>query len=248
MNYLYEGKKRINYYDLDMSGKIKLSALLRMVHVAAEENANDIGIGFEVLSKLNISFVLQRFGVKVIRMPSYNETVTIRTWPESIARGTFLRKGDMYDENGNKIMEWASLWILFDIKNRKILKPSALPVLLPNLEGYGVILIPQKINIPKDINEWGKNHSRHKKTVRYAEVDTNIHMNNSIYGDLIGNALYPSEESLKQVPVWKEIHINYLGETRLGEEIDIETQYHGNEYLIVGTAPGRLSFVSSVKV
>ena len=92
---VYSGDTRISYYDLDMRGSLKLSALIRMIHVAADINAASFGICYTDLSGLNMTFVLQRIGFKFIRMPKYNETVTIRTWPSEISKGTFLRLGDM---------------------------------------------------------------------------------------------------------------------------------------------------------
>ena len=238
---MYEGKYRITYYDLDFRGKVKLSAILRMVHIAAEVNANELGLGFETLQPLNISFVIQRFGLKISRMPVYNETVTIRTWPAEMARGTFIRKGDMYDEKGEKIMEWASLWILFDIGERKIIKPSALPKEIEIIADVDVDIKPQKVALAGDAI--GVPFYEHVHTVRYADVDTNMHMNNSIYGDLIGNAVFPTAEESAD---WKEVQINYLGETQLGDEIQITAYKDGEGYTVNGQANGRASFAARI--
>jgi acyl-ACP thioesterase len=239
---MYKGKHRITYYDLDLMGRVKLSALLRMVHIAADVNANELGIGFRQLSRLDMSFVLQRFALRTARVPAYDENVTIRTWPDSVARGTFLRKGDMHDENNKKIMEWTSLWILFDIAARKILKPSALPIVLPKFEDHGVKITPENIILPQ-----GDSFSSYKHIVSYADVDTNEHMNNSIYGDLIGNVLFPSVESAKNSQPWREVQINYLAETRLGDEIIVNAFQEGDETVITGKTPQRLSFAARVK-
>ncbi|MCL2198650.1 MAG: thioesterase [Defluviitaleaceae bacterium] len=233
---MYEGKYRITYYDLDAAGRVKLSALLRMVHIAAEINATEIGIGFNELSVLNMSFVLQRFGLSVMRMPAYDEMVTIRTWPDSVARGTFLRKGDMHDAHGQKIMEWTSMWILLDLAARKILRPSALPVELPKFEDHGVTIAPLKITLPD--TEWPKTN-QYVHTVRYADIDTNNHMNNSIYGDLITNAL-------SQTPPWQEVQINYLSETRLSDQIEVRTTHSGNTYTVTGTTGERIAFAAQI--
>jgi len=236
---MYEEKTRITYYDLDFREKIKLSALLRMVHIAADVNANELGIGFATLFPLNMSFVLQRFGLKIHRMPVYDEVVTIRTWPAEMARGTFIRNGDMYDKNGTKLMEWSSMWILFDLASRSILKPQALPMEVPTLTEIGVDVKPEKVKLQQDEMPVC---SQHVHTVRYADVDTNMHMNNSIYGDLVGNAVFANEN----VGEWKEVQINYLGEARLGEEITVTTHKDGDSFLVVGTAQGRVSFTARV--
>jgi acyl-ACP thioesterase len=232
---MYAKKQKITYYDLDLLGRVKLSALLRMVHIAADANATELGIGFEKMSALNMSFILQRFGLTTARMPAYGETVTIRTWADSVARGTFIRKGDMFDENAKKIMEWASLWILFDIAERKILKPSALPVELPKCLDHGVQTTPEKIIMPENFSQ---KISEHTHIVRYADVDTNKHMNNSIYGDLIFNALDSQN--------WRDIQINYLAETLKGEEIEVVAYHSNDNFLVKGETPARIAFAAGV--
>jgi acyl-ACP thioesterase len=232
---MYKDKHRITYYDLDYAGRVKLSALLRMVHIAADVNANELGIGFNTLTRFNMSFVLQRFALAVTRMPAYDEAVTIRTWPDSVARGTFLRKGDMHDAGGKKIMEWTSMWILLDLAARKILRPSALPVELPKFEDYGVEISPVKISLPDaDAGE-----IKYVHTVRCADIDTNNHMNNSIYGDLIANAL-------GETGAWREVQINYLAETRLGDEIKVRTTCDDNIFTVTGTVGERMAFAAQV--
>ena len=245
MNPLFSCPKRITYYDLDYRGKIKLSALLRMVHEAADVNAKALGAGYDVLSPLDITFVLQRFGVSIARMPAYDEEVTIRTWPSDVSKGTFLRRGDMYDKDDLKIMEWASLWLLFDIKARKVLRPSALPVELPTLSREGVDIMPEKLPLPGE--EWGQPFSSYRHTVSYRDVDTNIHMNNSIYGDLIGDAIFPFTAGVDNLAAdWKQVQINYLAEIRLGGEVEVTARRDGDSYYVVGEADGRTAFIARV--
>jgi acyl-ACP thioesterase len=239
MNQPYETTARITYYDLDYRGKVKLSALLRMVHIAADVDANLLGVGHAVLTPLNMSFILQRFGLSVTRMPRYDETVTIRTWPSDVARGTFARLGDMYDSAGHKLMEWASLWVLLDIEQRKILRSSALPVTLPEFGDYGVRIRPQKIDLTVD--DWGSPYSSYLHTVRYCEVDTNMHINNSVYGDLIGNALFLAAgdgvgNGGADGSDRARVQINYLAEAKLGEEIEIKCRREGGKFLVTGNS------------
>ena len=229
-NSMYSGDVRISYYDLDMMGKLKLSALLRMVHIAADINAASLGIGYADLSKLNMTFILHRIGFRFTGMPDYNEMVTIRTWPSEISRGTFLRRGDMADSNGEKLIEWASLWILFDLNERKILKPSKLPVKIPELASLCVDVMPKKIAL----EDFAEPFSFHTHRVRYADTDTNIHMNNSIYGDLIGNAVFWSTDVKCNISDFKEVQINYLTEARFGVDIDILASKHENDIYIEG--------------
>ena len=239
---VYAGDFRISYYDLDMRGSLKLSALMRMIHVAADVNAASFGVGYTDLSNLNMTFVLQKIGFKFLRTPRYSETVRIRTWPSEISKGTFLRLGDMYDADGNKLIEWASLWILFDLENRKILKPNKLPVNIPEMGCLGVEVMPEKIVLADDAKTPFSTHTHH---VRYADVDTNIHMNNSIYGDLIGNAVFLAEANLKH-PDFRKVYINYLSEARFGECIDISATDYEDAVIVAGESNKRKTFCAKL--
>jgi acyl-ACP thioesterase len=238
MEGMYTEKRRITYYDLDCKRQLKLSAFLRMVHIGADINAKDLGIGFTDLTRLDMGFVLQRFGLRIHRMPLYDEIVDIRTWPAAIERGTFIRKGDMPDQQGNKLMEWTSMWVLFDTKARKILRPSALPVAIAGLGDVGVQTTADKIDLSAPL---GESVSSYTHTVRYCDVDTNMHMNNCIYGDLIDNALSAKRETAPD-----GVQINYLAETRLGEQIDITCHQAHDTYTVVGKSGDKLVFSASV--
>jgi acyl-ACP thioesterase len=194
------------------------------VHIAAEENAITLGSGFKDLSPLNMSYIIQRFGADITRLPGYGEDVVIRTWPSAINSGVFVRTGDMYDADGVRLMNWVSLWVLFNLETRKILKSSALPRQFSGVDMPGMTAKASKIVLPEG---WGEPFSSYSHTVRYNEVDTNRHMNNSIYGDLTGNALYIRENPLAED--WAEVQINFLAETMLGDEMDITCRYGNAE-------------------
>ena len=240
---IYDRPTRISYYDLDFAGNIKLSAFLRMVHIAADVNANDLGVGFDVLEPLDITWILQRFCVKFLRMPLYGEEVRLRTWPADIVRGIFLREGDMYDINNNKLIEWASQWILFNKKERKILKPSALPFSFKTAEKQNVSITPVKINYDPN---FGDEYSSYVHDVRYCEVDTNMHMNNSIYGDLIGNALNPTCE-LPGLRI-KEVQINYQHEIKHGEKVLVTAAKNKDSLQIIGLLNDKRTFTANVSI
>jgi acyl-ACP thioesterase len=238
---IYDAPTQITYYDLDCRGRLKLSAFLRMAHIAADANVRDLHIGFDELEPRAMSFILQRFGLDINRMPAYGETVSLRTWPASVIKGTFIRRGDMRDTEGRTLMSWVSLWVLLDLNERKILRPSALPVTLPEIGTLGSPTETQKINFPED---WGEAFTVHTHTVRYADVDTNLHMNNTIYGDLIGNALYLREDA--PATAWASVQINYLSETRLGEAVEVTCRRQGSVYWVAGHAHGKATFFATV--
>ncbi|MDR1665116.1 MAG: hypothetical protein LBR83_09395 [Clostridiales bacterium] len=238
MTSLYEQPVRITYYDLDREGRFKLSALLRLAHIAADINANALGCGFNDLFPLSMSFVLQRFGLETKRLPEYDETVTVRTWPSDISKGTFLRKGNILDTSGNTLMEWTSLWVLLDLKARRILRPNALPKPLEGIGAQGVGAEALKVDVSED---WGEEFSAHVHTVRYSEVDTNKHMNNTFYGDLIADALHKNTGA-EITPVFHHTQINYLSEVKQNEDIRVRCRREGGKFRVTGAAGERTAF------
>jgi acyl-ACP thioesterase len=236
-------KSKITYYDIDRNGRLKFSAFLRMVHIAADDNATELGVGYTQLAPLSMSFVLQRFSAAAVQLPAYGEEIEIYTWPSAIERGAFIRKGMMQNKKGRKLLEWVSLWLLFDLQNRKILRPSALPVSLTGEDDRTVHIKPEKIEIPTDWENWGAAYHTYSHPVRYADVDTNAHMNNAVYGDLAGNAAFTPDIA---TGAWEAFHINYLAEARLGDTLAITARRQENTCLLIGDNGNTRSFTAQV--
>ena len=236
---IHETSTTMNYYDLDAHGDVKLTSMLRHINLAAGINAAELGIG--ITDTLPLVFVLQRFGLRIIQWPVWNQQVKIRTWPAEIAKGTFQRNGDMYDESGYKIAEWISIWVLIDVEARKVRRPSALAVELPAYGRMGVEVEAHKVD-----TEEGEFLSAYKHMVRFSDTDTYQHMNNAVYADLIANVLHESQSPLARPQNWKEVQINYIAETRIGDEIEVQCRQSGEAIFITGNVAGRNSFAASI--
>ena len=241
---IYDKGTKINYYDMNGRGDVKLTALLKHINLAAGANAEDMGAGLDVTIPLKLAFVIQRFGLRVFKWPVYGQNVRIRTWPAQIVKGTFVRNGDMWCENGKKMAEWTGLWVLIDIEARKVRRPKALPV---DFEGHGpmdVSVEAEKIDVPDSVIS----AASYTHVVRFSEADINMHMNNAIYGDLIANVLNIAESPLSYVPSWQEVQFNYLSEAKIGEAVDVECKISEDIVYVTGSARGQKVFAASVKI
>ncbi|MCL2421992.1 MAG: thioesterase [Defluviitaleaceae bacterium] len=240
---IYKRDTQINFYDLDGRGDVKLTALLKHINLAAGANADEIGVGLETTIPMGLAFVIQRFALRIFKWPVYNQTVTIRTWPAEIAKGTFRRNGDMWDKEGNKLAEWTGLWVLIDINERKVRRPKALPIDLPAYGGMGVTVEAEKIEIPED----GQLMASYPHVVRFSETDINMHMNNAVYGDLIANVLEISENPLSHAPNWQEVQFNYIAETKVDEEVNVQLRQSEKNMFVSGIVDDKLVFTAVVK-
>ena len=244
---IYQGTSTMNFYDLDGHGDVKLTALLRHINLSAGANAKELGIDLDFTLSLGLGFVIQRFALRMYKWPLYEETVQIRTWPAEITKGTFRRNGDMHSQDGIKMAEWTGLWVLFDINARKIKRPAALPVELPRYGAMGVNIEANRVHLPAGTAAPAASFIH---TVRFTDMDTFMHMNNAFYGDLVANAIYSANPGVRASSV-KEIQFNYLNETRIGDEIRLNTHFDTSQtdcytYHVIGTVEGRNVFAAEV--
>ena len=243
-NYIYEEKIKITYYDLDCFGNLRLSSLLRLIAVASDNHATDLGFGYDYLSSLNVVFILLKVSVKIHKMPQYHQPVIVKTWPKGATGAAFLRNGEILDLDGTVMIEFASLWTLIDTIKRKIVRPSACPFVPPvaDMEDKEP---PKKIAFPNEPEHETPDYSH---TVRYRDMDQNMHMNNTIYADLIMNTLPFDAIQGAQI---QELQINYNNEAALHEKVTVQCHQDNGIYTLKGTIqntePPRTCFTASVK-
>jgi acyl-ACP thioesterase len=240
---IYQHEKKVNFYDLDAKGNVKLTALLKYINIASFDIAEVVGAGMKDTLKYGMVFVLQRFGMKINKLPKMDDILIIKTWPSESTRSAFIRQGEILDTSGNKMLEWESLWVLIDINERKIKRPSALPAEFPQYGNLGVEVRTERIKLP----EAGMLVASYTHIVRYSELDVNGHMNNAVYGDLVSNLLNGEELEGGQV-----VQFNYINEAKLGDELLVEymllnSSAQDDGVYIVATCGEKTMFTVSVK-
>ena len=237
---IYQQEKIVSFYDLDANGNIKLTALLKYMNEASWFHAEELGAGIDKTLEVNLAFIIQRIGIRIFKIPELNQKIMIQTWPAEETRSAFKRNGDIHDEAGDKIIEWESLWVLIDINERKIKRPSASPTEFPLSGKRGVEVKANKIVMPEAKEPIGS----YKHTVQFSELDINLHMNNAIYGDLIANvlALFPAPNIKK----WKEVQFNYINEAKLSDEVAVNAYQSNNSLFISGDTKEKTIFTAMI--
>ena len=237
---IYQKEEKISFYDLDANGNTKLTALLKYINEAAFYNAEDLGIGIEKTLEIDLAFIISRVGVRIFKVPELNEKVVVRTWPKEITRSSFKRNGDIRNEDGSKLLEWESLWVLIDINERKIKRPSAFPIEIPRYGKMDVEVEANKIVMPEVKEE----SAFYKHNVQFSELDINLHMNNAIYGDLIANVL--ALFSSPNINAWKEVQFNYVHEAKLGNEVLVNSYESNGCLYITGSFKEKTIFTAAI--
>ena len=82
----YETKIILYNSYFDVNERLTPKSILNIFQDVASHHAEEIGVGFDDLIKLNLYWVLSRIKFDIISMPYINQEVIIQTWPHEKGR------------------------------------------------------------------------------------------------------------------------------------------------------------------
>lgn len=215
MKKIWKEEYLVHWYDTDLNGHIKMSAIANYLQESAWRHANHLGFGYEDTRQRNEFWVIVSLMIQMVDYPEWGQTITVETWPKGIDRLFAFRDFRIMKSDGTVIGAATSAWMILDIatrrpKNVDIVKPVLhMATHQDILEENPPFLLSLKEIIATEIRK-----------VRFSEVDQHGHVNNIRYIDWCLDAL----------PVdWHKIHrinamvINYLAEVRTDDSITISS-------------------------
>lgn len=161
--------------EADYKGNYRISALFSKLSDLATQNAIKVGIWNPEFGN-SYGFVLSKETMLLKRPIKVDEKIKLYTRAADRKRVQFIRNYWVNDESGNEIAAMYSLWTLIDLKNRRIIKPEKVGIMMPELTPYQYT-IESYHEIKKDLELTYVM----KRQVLYSDVDVNQHMNNSRY-------------------------------------------------------------------
>lgn len=202
----------IHFYEVDYKGRALFTSLMNYFGDISSKQSEDRNVGVDYLKKVNMAWVLYKWNVKIHRYPNYREKITARTSPYSFRRFYAYRKFYILDTDGNILVEADSLWFLIDTKTRKParIQEEMYTAYLLSKDDNEAIDIP-KITLPEE-SDFCKTFD-----VRYSDIDTNGHVNNSKY---ISWMLEAVPLNIVTEYMLSNLIITYEKETTYGEVID----------------------------
>jgi len=212
----------VRAYEVDAKGKASVPTICNYLQEAAGNHATKLGVAVDQLFKLNMTWVLSRLHVQILRFPFWREMIHLETWPSG-KKGKFATRDFLiYDHKKNVIVRGTSSWMILDLK---ALRPISMPDFMEDIESpdreraiddqFPKLIVPNNPEIEKKID------------VRLNDLDINQHVNNVKY----------IEWTLESIPIdeWKKKHlvdleISYRAETKYGESVLVNTQQNGDTY------------------
>ncbi len=230
MKGIYETRYLIPAVDCDENLNYKPFPLLNLLQVVADEGAYIANGGFEQISKLGFGWFLLNYDIDIIRMPRYRENLKILTWANAIGGLKTVRSFEIQDEQGNVIVKALTLWILVNLETRRPLRLDNLDL----VEGSRNQVMESTFAKIKDIE---KNNGKSFETF-FQQSDYNGHINNAIY---LWWAIETLGENFFKGKVMKDLKINYINETKLGQSVTsyVETEDNKTSHIIVNNETGK---------
>lgn len=212
MKVRYEHQDSLDFYSGDMNKLAKASGILQITQAAGNGQMERDRPTYDELTAQGKAFMLSRLDFEVYE-PIYTDIeYTVSSWACEGSRATFLRNYSI-EKDGKTLVMVSSYWALVDVESRKLLKVDDVDI--SNFYfGEFVELHKDKLKVPKDIEleEVGK------REICYCDLDTNGHMNNTYYMDVVSNYIPELPAGTHRI---KSARLHYSKEAPYGDVITI---------------------------
>lgn len=220
MNEVGKYHYRVLPREVDFTLKATLITIGDYVLHAAGEDAEIKGFSVDSLQRRNMTWVLSRMAIEMMRYPRQHEPYTVETWIEDVNRMMTNRNFILRDEAGEMIGAAGTCWAMIDFETRRPLD------LRQNLD-YAKCVNPIPCAIEKPVRIGAVDGEPvEKRTVRYSDVDFNRHTNSMKYLQWMIDAL-PLERLTGNAI--RRIDLNFVHETKYGEEVGLYSEDTGTE-------------------
>lgn len=228
---------KANYYDCDGNNLLKISAAMRYMQQTSSEHLESIDLSPVKLYHEGMVFLLTKMCIKAHRMPRVAEPLVLGTAATETRGPRYVREFSIDSADGERLISALSLWILVEPETRRILRPANFPYPLPFVPSLigGAI---DDVRFPK-LLETGERYESEVE-IKYSHLDTNSHVNNSIYADFVCDSLPFEKFSATELDT---LVIGFNNEAKRGDLLKITTSVlTGKEYYLLGRHGGGACF------
>ena len=217
----YEKEYELHYYDVDRNLKGNMSTIINILSDIGTKQSEELGSGIKDLIDKNMAWVFYNYHVKIFRQPIYGEKLKVKTEPAGFKKFYALRNYQIKDSNGNTIVSANAIFLLINIEKRRMMRIPEEQYNIYGIEGD----IKEDFKIPRieALKEF-----KYKDTfkVRYTDIDSNQHVNNTKYIDW---AIETLPEEIVDNYYLDEIKVTFEKECKYGEVVNVYTDIREEE-------------------
>lgn len=216
-------KKEIKFDAKDFGGfGIKSVAILKAFQDIALEHANLLKIGIEDIKQKDLLWVALKIKFEIVKQPKPDEVLTIETYPSATNMMEYFREYMIFDKSGNLLVKGVSKWCMISRTTRHI---SLMTKLFPLSTNQNTLfegrLFKMEVFEPEFLADY-------TYQILPCDIDSNNHVNNTVYAKIIDNMLALEHHNLKH------FEIDFLKETFLGQRLDMFKKRENNQLKIIG--------------
>ena len=207
----------VRTYECGPDGMATMASGCNWLQEAASLNAGALAFSksdFEASGE-NISWVLTRLKVRMLRVPRWGETVSILTFPRGGRKIVAYRDFVLYDADGREIGHAASEWMLIDLASRKVVAIPDGVFAAANTVRKPVFGDEPFVKLRWDCREASPDALAFR--ARRGDIDLNGHVNNVHYVEWL------MEGRPAAAGPCRELDIVFKAETLAGEEVRVES-------------------------
>ena len=173
---MYTLESRVRYSECDKTGKLSLVGAMNYLQDCSSFHSEHIGRGFEALAQEHLAWVLASWQIEVVRMPHFNEKITVGTWAYELGGLSASRCFVILDEKGAAVVRADSTWYMVDTEAGKAIRvPESEAAYISNTPRLDMSPMPRRIPVT------GTPTEAPSITVLQQHLDTNKHVNNAQY-------------------------------------------------------------------
>jgi len=228
---IYEKKVLIRSEQVDMTRRLRMSDLFRLLEEASIAHTEALGCTRDKTLDRGLLWVITRQSAEISEMPAYDEEIIVRSWQGEMQHVFFPRFYEI-EREGKVIIRGQALWMLVDEETRTFIMPEDYGIEIPGRPDSDDMFIPA-IAIPEAAGDAAASESL---VTRFSQIDINGHMNNTRYFDIIDDILkkgsHLSSDAATLVP--ETVVANYLSELKLGDSFTLNQYKAGNDLYFEG--------------
>lgn len=177
----------VAFGDVDRDNLLTLAGVFRLLQEAAIAHANEYDTGTDAMLSRGESWVLNRMAVEIARYPRYGEALRLETWSSGIRGFKGYRDFRVFDDAGRAVISGSSLWIYVSVRTKSIIRvPRDVAEKFP--VGTDGVFCPELESLELSAPDAATAQAC-TVTLRYSDIDANLHVNNTAYLDLLQSAL-----------------------------------------------------------
>lgn len=182
---IVEVERVVNYNDIGFDFKLRLDSIVSFFQEIAIYHSDMVGYDTETLKNMGVAWVLNKLYVDITEYPVLTDKLSVTTWSSGIS-GIKAFREFVIRRRGTEVVRAVSMWTLLDTTSKRIKRIPAYLSKAYETESFHATDFP--ISSFK-VDKKPEGEEGILQTVRFSDFDTNLHMNNTAYVNILDTAL-----------------------------------------------------------